>query len=189
MGDVAASGGYYVAAPADVIFANAGSLTGSIGVIFEVSNVQELFKKIGIKIEAIKSAKHKDIASPFRTMTKKERRILQSIIEDTYGQFVDAIVQGRKMSRKKVLSLADGRIYTGAQAKKKGLVDELGNMEAAIAKAAELAGIVGKPRVIYEEEPLGKIFSLLSQKVEGTVWDRALSRFGVRFAYIWEYAL
>lgn len=189
MGDVAASGGYYVAAAADTIFADAGTLTGSIGVIFEVGNFQELFKKIGIKIEAIKSAEHKDIASPFRAMTEKERTILQSIIDDAYSQFIEAIIAGRKMNKEKVMALADGRIFTGTQAKSEGLVDALGNFEAAISKAAELAGITEKPRIIYEEEPWEKFFSLLSQQSEAKIWDKTLSKFGVRFAYIWEYAL
>ena len=109
MGDVAASGGYYIAAAADEIFADPGTLTGSIGVILQVGNMQELSKKIGVKIESVKSAEHKDIASPFKPMSEKERQILQSIINDAYGQFVDAIVSGRKMGKAKVLRLADGR--------------------------------------------------------------------------------
>src|SRR6185436_16569611 len=126
MGDVAASGGYYVACAADKIYANPGTLTGSIGVIFETGNVQSLLKKIGVKVQPIKSAEHKDIGSPFKTMSVQERQILQSIIDDAYGQFVRAIVDGRQMQKEKVLRLADGRIYSGAQAKSEGLVDELG---------------------------------------------------------------
>ena len=187
MGDVAASGGYYVSAPADRIFADAGSLTGSIGVIFEVGNVQELFKKIGVKIEAVKSAEHKDIASPFRAMTEKERQILQSVINDAYDQFVTAIVDGRKLDREKVLALADGRIYTGTQAKAEGLIDEIGNLEAAIAKCTELTGIKEKPRILYDEDPFEKFLSALQSRT--TIWGQAASRFGVRFAYMWEYAL
>jgi protease-4 len=122
-------------------------------------------------------------------MTDKERQMLQSIIDNAYGQFVDAIVRGRKMEREKLLPLADGRIFTGAQAKAEGLVDELGNLESAVALAAEMAGIKGKPRLIYEEDPWNKIFSILSQKSERTFWEQASSRFGVRFAYLWEYSL
>lgn len=187
MGDVAASGGYYVAASADKIFADPGTLTGSIGVIFEVGNVQELFKKIGVRIEAVKSAEHKDLASPFRTMTEKERQLIQSMINDAYDQFVNAIVQGRKMEKEKVLALADGRIFTGTQAKNAGLIDEFGNLEAAISKATELAGIKEKPRIIYEDDIWRKISSLLDAKTN--LWQAPLSKFGVRFAYIWEYAL
>lgn len=189
MGDVAASGGYYVAAAADKIFADPGTLTGSIGVIFEVGNVQELFKKIGLKVEAIKSAEHKDIASPFRTMTEKERKIIQSLINDSYSQFVDAIVQGRKMKKENVLALADGRIFSGTQAKSEGLIDALGNLEAAIAKAAEMAEIKEKPRLIYEEDPWEKVFSILAEGSKENFWQKPLSKFGVRFAYLWEYAL
>ena len=187
MGDVAASGGYYVAAAADEIFAAPGTLTGSIGVILQVGNMQELSKKIGVKMESIKSAEHKDIASPFKAMSEKERQILQSIINDAYGQFVDAIVSGRKMDKEKVLRLADGRIYSGAQAKAEGLVDQMGNLDAAIARAAELAGIKEKPRVLYNEDSFGRLFSMFSRGPD--FWDRAFSRFGVRFAYVWEYSI
>ncbi|OGR83403.1 MAG: hypothetical protein A2901_03485 [Elusimicrobia bacterium RIFCSPLOWO2_01_FULL_54_10] len=187
MGDVAASGGYYIAAPADKIFANPGTITGSIGVIFQLSNVQDLFKKIGVKIEPVKSSKHKDIGSPFRSQSAEEMKILQSIIDDAYGQFVQAIVDGRKMERAKVVELADGRIYSGAQAKSRGLVDELGNLEAAIAKAGELAGIKGKPRVFYDEDPWGKFFSSFSQSSASRIFASAGDKLGLRLAYLWEY--
>lgn len=191
MGDVAASGGYYIAAGADKIFADPGTLTGSIGVIFEVGNFQELFKKIGVRIEAIKSAEHKDIGSPFRAMTDKEHKILQDLINNAYDQFVDAIVTGRKMDREKVLALADGRIYSGAQAKSLGLIDELGNMEKAITKAAELAGIHGRPRILYEEDPWNKLLSIFADNsdADAKALTRAAAKMGVRFAYLWDYAL
>lgn len=188
MGDVAASGGYYVAAAADEIYAQPGTLTGSIGVILQVGNVQELFKKLGVRVESVKSSEHKDIASPFRPMSEKERKILQSIIDETYGQFVDAVAQGRKMDRKKALALADGRIFSGSQAKAQGLVDQMGNLEAAIAKAASLAGIQGKPRVLYEEDPFQKIFSLLAQESGARFWEASFSKFGLGLAYLWEYS-
>jgi len=188
MGDVAASGGYYIAAPADKILADPGTLTGSIGVILQVGNFQELFKKIGVKIEAIKSAEHKDIASPFRTMTESERKILQSVISDAYGQFVQAVVQGRKLPLEKVLTLADGRIYTGNQARAQGLIDDLGNLETAITQAQEIAGIKDKPRVIYDEDPWGRIFTMFSQKSSAKIWDSTLANLGVHFAYLWQYS-
>lgn len=190
MGDVAASGGYYVAASADKIFALPGTITGSIGVIFETGNVQELFKKVGVKMEAIKSAEHKDIGSPFRTMTEKEKHILQSLIDDAYSQFVNAIVEGRKMKREKVLMLADGRIFTGAQARSEGLIDEFGNLEFVIEKAAEMAQIKGKPKIIYEEDrPLERLLSFLSSESRKNFLNASVSKMGVRFAYIWEYSL
>jgi len=187
--DIAASGGYYLASASDKIYAEPGSLTGSIGVILEVGNVQELLKKIGMKMEAVKSAEHKDIASPFRTMTEEERNILKSIVDDAYGQFLQAVCDGRHMDRQKLLPLADGRVFTGAQAKANGLVDELGNGEDAIAKAAQLAGIKGKPKVIYAEDPLEKFFSAFSEDSRVKFWEETASRSGVRLAYLWECAL
>lgn len=187
MGDVAASGGYYISAAADRIFANPGTLTGSIGVIFELSNVQELFKKIGVSMNPIKSSEHKDIGSPFREMTGAEKKIMQSIIDDAYGQFVNAIVQGRKMDKEKVVALADGRIYSGAQAKQNGLVDELGDLDAAVSSAGELAGISGKPRVLYEEDPWGKFLSSFSQSAAQNIFSSFPgAREGARLAYLWE---
>lgn len=187
MGDVAASGGYYIASAADKIFANPSSITGSIGVIFETGNVQELFKKIGVKMEAIKSREHKDIGSPFRPMSEKERGIIQSIIDDAYAQFVDVVISGRKLSKEKALLLSDGRIYSGSQAKTEGLVDELGNIEAAISKAAEMAGIKGKPKVYYEEDRFGKFLSVFSQESHLKLWQIPATATGVRLAYVWEY--
>ncbi|MFH1282314.1 MAG: signal peptide peptidase SppA [bacterium] len=149
MSDVAASGGYYVASACDKIVANPGTITGSIGVIMEVSNIQELFKKIGVKFIAIKSGEFKDSGSPFRELTKKERELFQSLIDDAYNQFVDAIVKGRSMKRKDVLSIADGRVFTGRQAYKAGLVDELGGKEESILVAAQMAGIPSEKINIY----------------------------------------
>lgn len=187
--DIGASGGYYLASAADVVYAEPGSLTGSIGVILEVGNVQELFKKVGLRMEAVKSAEHKDIASPFRAMTPEERKILQSIVDDAYGQFLQAVADGRHMDKKKLLPLADGRVFTGAQAKAAGLIDELGNGEDAIAKAAELAGIKGKPRVLYDEDPLDKVFSLIDGRSRLKFWEEATARSGARLAYLWECSL
>lgn len=148
MGDVAASGGYWIAAKADRIIADPATMTGSIGVIMETENMQELFDKIGISPQTIKSGPFKDMGSPSRPMTDEERNILQSMVDDIYQQFVDVVAEGRKMDRDKVLELADGRIFTGRQAKEKGLVDELGNYYDAVDLTAELAGIKGEPVLI-----------------------------------------
>lgn len=147
MGDVAASGGYWIAALTDKIYANPATLTGSIGVYIPYTNWQELFKKIGVQQEKIKSGPHKDIMSPDRPMTPEERTIIQTMVDDMYNQFVEIVAQGRKLEPDKVRKLADGRIYTGKQAKELGLVDELGNMYDAIDAAAQLAGIQGKPEI------------------------------------------
>jgi protease-4 len=147
MGDVAASGGYWLAACTDKIYANPTTMTGSIGVYMPYANWEELYKKIGIYQEKIKSGPHKDILSPERQMTSEERGIIQIMVDDIYNQFVDVVTEGRKMDREQVRKLADGRIYTGNQAKQLGLVDELGNMYDAIDGASQLAGIVGKPTI------------------------------------------
>ena len=133
MGDVAASGGYYIASAADQIFANPGTNTGSIGVIMHLLNWQETEKKIGLQPLVIKSGQYKDIGSADRPMTPEEKAILQGIIMDSYDQFVSAIAEGRKMDKEKVKTLADGRIYSGRQAKAVNLVDQLGTYEDALA--------------------------------------------------------
>ncbi|MBY0357714.1 MAG: signal peptide peptidase SppA [Candidatus Obscuribacterales bacterium] len=132
MGDVAASGGYYIASAADCIVADPGTLTGSIGVIMHLLNLQQIEKKIGIEPVVIKSGIFKDIGSSDRPMSKEEKALLQSIIMDSYDQFITAVADGRKMDKEKVRKLADGRIYSGRQALKVGLVDKLGGYELAL---------------------------------------------------------
>lgn len=147
MGDMAASGGYWLAAVCDRIYANPGTLTGSIGVYMPYSNWEELYKKIGVRQEKIKSGTHKDILSPDRPMTEQEKAIIQTMVDEMYNQFVAVVAEGRKMDPAKVRQLADGRIYTGSQAQQLGLVDTLGNMHDAIDGAANLAGIQGKAEI------------------------------------------
>lgn len=132
MADMSASGGYYVAAAADKIYALPGSITGSIGVIMHLMNFKTLGEKVGIADVVIKSGPFKDIASPYRVMTDEERSILQAMIADSYDQFVTSVAKGRKMKVEDVKKLADGRIYTGRQAKKNGLIDELGGYDDAL---------------------------------------------------------
>lgn len=153
MGSVAASGGYYISAPANRIFANPGTITGSIGVIMEFTNVIALMDKVGLKTNVIKSGDHKDIGSSVRDMTESEKALLQSLIDDVHDQFVTAVSEGRHLEKEQVLLLADGRIFTGRQAQEKGLVDELGGLQAAIRYAGELVGIEGTPDVLYPAEP------------------------------------
>ena len=152
MGSVAASGGYYVASPATRIVANPGTLTGSIGVIMEIPNLEGLMTKIGVKTEVIKSGRHKDIASVFRGIKKEDREILQNVLDNVHEQFIAAVAEGRKMVPEDVKKLADGRVFTGEQALKVGLVDELGNIEDAIRTAAKLSGIKGEPVVVTKKE-------------------------------------
>jgi protease-4 len=154
MGTVAASGGYYVAAPSDLIVANPGTLTGSIGVIMSLTNLEGLLDKLGVSAITIKAGKHKDIGSPFREMTDEDRAILQGVMDDIHAQFIDAVAEGRGRPVAEIQALADGRVFTGRQALDVGLVDELGDLERAIQRAGELAGIEGRPQVIEYEPPV-----------------------------------
>lgn len=151
MGTVAASGGYYIAAGTDGIMANPGTITGSIGVIIGFTNFEEILQKIGLYPVVIKSGEYKDIGSPVRKMTEKEKKLLQAFVDDTYMQFVDAVSKGRKMDIAKVKAIADGRIFTGEMAKKLGLVDRLGNIEDAIEWAGRTGGIKGKISAVYSK--------------------------------------
>ncbi len=148
MGNLAASGGYYIAAATDKIVANPGTLTGSIGVIMELANVQGLLEKVGVQSVVIKSGRYKDLASPFRAMSKEDRALLQSVLDDVHDQFIQAVAAGRALKVEEVRPLADGRIFTGRQARTAKLVDELGDLQDAIKLAARLVGIEGEPRVV-----------------------------------------
>lgn len=148
MGNVAASGGYYIAAATDRIVANPGTLTGSIGVIMETANVEGLLQKLGVEGVVIKSGKFKDVGSPLRKMSDEERSLMQIVMDDVHKQFIEAVAAGRALELADVQALADGRIFTGRQAKDAKLVDELGNLEDAIQLAADVAGIEGEPKVV-----------------------------------------
>ncbi|MGQ9698894.1 MAG: signal peptide peptidase SppA, partial [Armatimonadota bacterium] len=160
MGDVAASGAYYIASAADRIVANGSSLTGSIGVVMELPEVEGLLKRYGINLNVVKSGPYKDIGNPARKLTDSERQLLSGIIADVYGQFVDAVAQGRRMPRDKVLKIADGRVFTGRQALALGLVDHLGNWQDAVALAAKEGGLPKEPR-LKEMAPKSLFTSLL----------------------------
>ncbi len=153
MGELAASGGYYISCVADKIVVNPGTLTGSIGVIAQVMNVEELIDNIGLEVTTIKSGPHKDEGSPFREMTEEEKEIWQKIIDESYDLFVEIVAEGRGLSEKEVRKLADGRVYTGQQALELGLADQLGNLQEAIDLAAELGEIKGEPRLIEYRRP------------------------------------
>ena len=174
MGDIAASGGYWIAALCDRIYANPGTITCSIGIYIPYANYEELFKKIGVHGEKIKSGPHKDMLSPERPMTAAERAILQEMVDDLYDQFVAVVAEGRKMEPDRVRRLADGRIYTGRQAKKLGLVDEMGTQEDAVNAAARLAGIAGKPAV--HEVGRGGLWEMLLGADGQSLFDGLASR-------------
>jgi protease-4 len=167
--DISASGGYYIASACDKIVAHPGTLTGSIGVIFSVSNLEGLFGKVGYKMDAIKSGKFKDIGSPARAMTKEERELLQKMIDDAYGQFLQAVADGRHAPVEKIRPLAEGLIYTGQQALHTDppLVDVLGDSDDAVALAGKMGGIAGKPRVRHETERFSDLFEMLDSRFHG----------------------
>lgn len=148
LGPVAASGGYYVAAAADRIYANPGTLTGSIGVVMQMATLEGLLKKVGVEYVVIKSGRYKDVGSFARAMSPEERKLLQALLDDVYHQFVDAVAEGRKLSRDEVMGFADGRIVSGRQAKALGMVDVLGGLEEAVEGAAELGGLPPHPKLL-----------------------------------------
>jgi protease-4 len=166
MGAVAASGGYYVAAGTDGIMASPGTITGSIGVIIGYTNFEEILQKIGLSPVVIKSGEYKDMGSPMRKMTEKEKKLLQNFVDSTHRQFVAAVAEGRKMDPAKVKAIADGRIITGEDAKSLGLVDRLGNIEDAIEWAGRLGGIKGKISAVYSRK---KDISLVDYFIESSL--------------------
>ncbi len=165
LGGVAASGGYYVAIGCRKIIASPGTITGSIGVIAKFSNVEELLKKIGIGLVTIKSGKFKDIGSPERPMTDEERALIQRVIDNLHQQFIRAVAKSRNIPVEKVAQLADGRIFSGEQAKKLGLVDKLGNLEDAIIEAKRLARITGDVELVYRPRKEFSIKDLLTKSL------------------------
>ncbi|MGI5916662.1 MAG: signal peptide peptidase SppA [Anaerolineae bacterium] len=162
MGEMAASGGYYIACAADQIVAQAGTLTGSIGVIAQFIQAGELLEELGIQTQTIQTGPYKDQGGWHRPLTEEEVEMFQAIIDESYGDFVQAIVQGRNMPEDRVRTLADGRLFSGRQAVTLGLVDREGDLDDAIALAAEMGGIEGEPRIIRYETPPGLFDLLLS---------------------------
>jgi len=185
MGSVAASGGYYIAAAAREIVANPGTITGSIGVIMEFANFQELLEKIGLDSVVVKSGPFKDIGSPTREMTAAERDLLQSLIDDVHSQFVASVAEGRDLDEEKVRSFADGRIFSGHRAMELGLVDRMGNLEVAISRAAELAGIEGEPGIVYPPEKKSRFIDLLIEETLNRLQFALQKQRTVGLQYLW----
>ncbi len=165
MATLAASGGYYIAIGADKVFANPGTITGSIGVIMGFVDLRDLMKKVGVEANVVKSGEFKDIGANDRPFTAADRKVLQGVIDDVYAQFVSAVAKGRGMSEEKVKTLADGRIYSGHQAKELGLVDKLGGFDDAVDYTAKLVGIKGKPVLVKEKPKFGFIREILGEKL------------------------
>lgn len=174
MGSVAASGGYYVACPADTIVANPGTITGSIGVIIQYPNVDKLLDKVGVKFTTIKSGQFKDALSPYRDMTKPEEAYLQNFVMNAYEQFVAAVAGERNLDTAYVRQYADGRVYTGEQALELKLVDVLGTYDDAIMIAAKKAGIPGAPETIKEKKYKPSLYDIIfdedaASKIESVI--------------------
>jgi protease-4 len=152
MGSVAASGGYYIASPAKKIFADAGTLTGSIGVIMQIPMFQEISKKIGIEMRTYKAGKYKDIISPYRSMSNQEQALVQNLLDDTHDQFIGDVAKGRGVPFDTIKSIADGRVFTGRQALSNHLVDTLGGFEDAIAYTKIISGLPLKAKIIEKKD-------------------------------------
>lgn len=166
LGAVAASGGYYVAVAADRIYANPGTLTGSIGVMMQLANLEALLKKVGVDYVVVKAGEYKDLGNISRAMSPRERRVIQALLDDVHGQFVQAVADGRKLEAAEVRRVADGRVFSGAQALQLQMVDALGGLEDAINGAAELAGLPVPPRVVFPRRRLS-IFDLVRNSFGG----------------------
>jgi len=187
MAAVAASGGYYVACAADRIVADPGTLTGSIGVIFQFHTFKDLMDKVGIGTETVKSGELKDVGSYSKKMTRKEALMLRSVVMDTYEQFVEAVAEGRGKDPGDVRRLADGSVFTGLQAYNFGLVDTLGGLYEAVQIAADMAGLEGKPHVIYphRQKKVG-LFDLISSFFHGLSGRVEKAFEGPRLLYLYQ---
>ena len=173
MGALAASGGYYIASAAEKIFANPGTLTGSIGVIMAFSNAKGLMEKIGLQPEIVKAGEYKDIGSPARAMTQKEKNLLQSVVTDVHQQFIEAVASGRDISIAEVTKIADGRILTGRQAYSLNLVDQIGGLQVSIDQLAHKVGIIGSPKIIKETQPVGFLDWVLKSTVNQSLINQS----------------
>jgi len=172
MGALTASGGYYIACATQKVFANPGTMTGSIGVLMPFMNVRELAEKIGLRGMTVKSGEFKDIGSPLRDMKPEERALLQGVVDNVHLQFVNAVAEGRNLPREDVLRIADGRIFTGEQAKALGLVDVLGNLEDAVAEAGKMGKIPGEPKVVTPPKKKISILELLKEETRSLLEEK-----------------
>jgi protease IV len=184
MGSVAASGGYYIAAGADKIVANPGTITGSIGVIMHFVSLEELLNKIGIDLEILKSGEFKDIGSPNRELTEREKELLNALIADIQRQFEEGVAEGRNLPLEKVREIADGRIFSGSRAKELGLVDVLGNFQDAVEIAKNLAGIKGDVTLVYPKKDKMDLWDLVFETAAGSV-SKLIQGMKSRVEYRW----
>jgi len=178
MGTSCASGGYYIAAAADRLYANPSTITGSIGVIMQLMIVEDVLKKIGVRSNTIKAGEFKDAGSPFRQMTRAERTYMEGVTRSIYEQFLKDIASGRRMDIQTVRKLAEGRIYTGNQAKDAGLIDDIGNFYDTVDALKTTLSLKGKPRLVYAEKPFSFsrwIFGSFSQDLSREMANRIFS--------------
>ena len=185
MGSMAASGGYYIASATNKIVANPGTLTGSIGVIMEFVQLQELFKKIGVSLEVLKSGEFKDIGSPHRKMSERDKEVIKGLISDVQNQFVSAVARGRSLSREKVQEIADGSILSGAKAKELGLVDVLGNFQDAVDLAKKMTGIKGEAKLVYPKKQASRLWDIILQNTTESVYRAVKNTLKTNLEYRW----
>lgn len=185
LGSLAASGGYYVACAAERIFANPGTITGSIGVIVQLANVEELLQKVGISSTAITSGPFKDSGNPTRPLRPEDRQVFQTLVDDIYQQFVETVAQDRHLPAPQVLQIADGRIYTGRQAKELNLVDELGALQEAVAYVTSALGIIGKAKVVEQERESLWWLKFVLEKLPGASMLQSFSAMDAVVQYRW----
>lgn len=185
MGSLAASGGYYTASAANKIVANPGTITGSIGVIIQYIELEELFKKIGVRLEVLKSGEFKDIGSPHRKLSKRDKEMIRGLITDIQNQFVSAVARGRGLSVEHVQEVADGRILTGANAKELGLVDVLGNFQDAVDLAKKMVGIKGEVTLVFPEKVRLRLWDLIFQNASSAFYRAVMNTLQPRIEYRW----
>jgi protease IV len=185
MGSVAASGGYYVSSAADKIVASPGTLTGSIGVLMEFVRFQELMEKIGVDIEVLKSGEFKDIGSPHRKLTERDKEMIRNLVFDIQDQFVEAVAQGRNLSVEKVREIADGRIFSGSQGVELGLVDQLGNFQDAVDLAKSMAGIKGEATLVYPKRTRARLWDIGRGCIR-SLYRALRDALGMQIEYRWD---
>lgn len=184
LGSMATSGGYYVACASDRIVANPGTITGSIGVVVHMASLEGLLEKLGVQGQVIKSGQHKDMGSIFRPLSETEKGLLQEVVDDVHDQFVMDVARSRGLEIGRVRNIADGRIFSGRQAKELGLVDELGGLQEAIQAAARLAELKGEPVVVEEPKERFSLWKLiLGESRLASMWGTMLSPNPIAFLF------
>ena len=186
LGGVAASGGYYIASAGDKIVANPGTITGSIGVLMEFIQLKNLLEKIGVSLEVLKSGEYKDIGSPHRELTERDKELIKGLITEIQEQFIHAVARGRNISVERVRQIADGRILSGAMAKDLGLVDRLGNFQDAVDLAKKMSGIKGEASLVYPKKRSIRLWDLVFQGFSKAFYDAIADHLKTTVEYRWD---